>query len=304
VDIVNDWVKIWEKPVAEEKFMIAGWHQWADAGTVSSGLPRHLIGATGAKKMGEIKPHGFYIFQVPGMHHFLRPEIKLEEGHRKELTVRRNEIFYSGNEQKGLFIFVGEEPHLNMEGYAEAFFDVVQVLGVKRVAAVGGVYAAVPYDKDRNVSCAYSLPRMQDELTKYAVQFSDYEGGVSIGTYLADEAERRGIEYLSFYAFVPAYDFSEISEQLQGIGIETDLRAWHELMRRFNRMFGLRLDLSHLERQSAELTQSMEDKIDKLQRQHPQVKGYMEKLYLEFVESPYTPLDDVWEQALGDMLEE
>jgi predicted ATP-grasp superfamily ATP-dependent carboligase len=301
---MNDLIKLWERPVAEEKYMIAGWHQWADAGVISSGLPQYLISQTGARKIGEIKPHGFYMFQVPGMHGFLRPEIKLEEGYRKELTSRNNEFFYIGDDRKGLVIFLGQEPHLNIEGYAEAFFDAVQALGVKRVAVVGGVFAAVPYDRDRDVSCVYSLRGMKDELARYAVKFSDYEGGVSIGTYLADRAEQRGIEYLSFYAFVPAYDLSQISEQLQGIGIETDLRAWHELMRRFNRMFGLRFDLSNLAQQSAELTSTMNDKISELERKHPKVREYMDKLAQDFSETPYTPLDDVWEQALGDMLDE
>ena len=265
-------VELLDKRVAEETYMIAGWRQWADAGNVSSGLPRYLIGQTGAKKIGEIKSHGFYMFQVPGMHHFLRPEIKFDEGYRKELTIRKNEFFYTGNDRKGLVIFLGEEPHLNIEGYAEAFFDATQALRVKRVGVVGGVYAAVPYDRDRDVSCVYSLPPMKEELNKYAVKFSSYEGGVSIGSYLTDQAEHRGIEYFSWYAFVPAYDFSQISEQLQGLGIETDLRAWYELLRRFNRMFGLRLDLSSLERQSAELTSSMDDKIGELEDKFPQVR--------------------------------
>ncbi len=301
---MDDLVKLWEKPAAEEKFMLTGWHQWADAGVVSSGLPRYLISLTGARQIGEIKPYGFYMFQVPGMHHFLRPEIKVEDGYRKELTHRRNEFFYTGNAQKGLVIFLGEEPHLNVEGYAEAFFDAAQALGVKRIAAVGGVYGAVPYNKDRDVSCIYSLRGMKEELSKYAVKFSNYEGGVSIGTYLAAQAEQRGIEYLSFYAFVPAYDFSHISERLQGIGIETDLRAWYELMRRFNRMFGLRLDLSNLEQQSAEIAESMDDKLGELEQKYPQIREYMEKLERDFEETPYSPLDDVWEQALGDMLED
>ena len=301
---MDDLVKLWEKPAAEEKFMLAGWRQCADAGVVSSGLPRYLIDLTSARQIGEIRPHGFYMFQVPGMHHFLRPEIKIEEGYRKELTPRSNEFFYTGNDQKGLVIFLGEEPHLNVEGYAEAFFDAAQALGVKRIAAVGGVYGAVPYNKDRDVSCIYSLRGMKEEMSKYAVKFSNYEGGVSIGTYLATQAEQRGIEYLSFYAFVPAYDFSHISERLQGIGIETDLRAWYELMRRFNRMFGLRLDLSNLEQQSAEITKSMDDKLDELEQKHPKVREYMEKLEQDFEETPYSPLDDVWEQALGDMLED
>ena len=154
---MDDLVELWEKPVAEEKYMIAGWRQWADAGDVSSGLPQYLIEQTGARKIGEIKHDGFYLFQVPGTHHFMRPEIKLSEGYRQELRSQQNEFFYADFDRKGLLIFLGDEPHLNVERYAEAFFDVVKELGVRRVVAVGGVYGAMPYDKDREVSCVYSL---------------------------------------------------------------------------------------------------------------------------------------------------
>ena len=64
--------------------MIVGWRQWADAGGISSELPQYLIEKTGAQKIGEIKPDGFYLFQIPGTHHFLRPEIKLKEGYRQD----------------------------------------------------------------------------------------------------------------------------------------------------------------------------------------------------------------------------
>jgi proteasome assembly chaperone (PAC2) family protein len=306
-------LNLWDRPAAAEKFMIAGWEQWADAGAVSSGLPRYLMNHLRARKIGEIRPDGFYIFQVPGTHHFLRPQIKLADGHTKELEVPTNEFYYAGSEVeeplqrgKGLVIFLGEEPHLNVDHYADVFFDAVSELGVKRVAVLGGVYGAMPYDKDREVSCVYSLREMKEELAKYAVRFSDYEGGASVGTYLAHQAERRGVELIDFYAMVPAYDFSERSPQLQGIRIENDFRAWYELMRRFNHMFDLRVDLSDLERQSRELSSAMDDKVAELERDMPQldVREYMAKVNAEFTELPFMPLDDMWERELRDLFED
>jgi predicted ATP-grasp superfamily ATP-dependent carboligase len=304
---MDDLVELWERPVAEEKYMIVGWHQWADAGAISSGLPEYLIEQTGARKIGEIKPAGFYLFQIPGTHHFLRPEIKLEEGYRKELKSPQNELFYAGNDKKGLVIFLGDEPHLHADQYAEAFFDAVEALNVRRVAAVGGVYGPMPYDRDREVSCVYSLRRMKEELAEYAVKFSNYEGGTTIGTYLVDKAEQRGIEFLIFYAFVPAYDFSQLSVNLQqGVRIESDFKAWYDLMRRFNHMFKLGIDLSGLEKQSEELIASMDAKIDELEREMPQlkIKEYLEKLAEDFAEMSFMPLDDVWERELGDLFED
>jgi proteasome assembly chaperone (PAC2) family protein len=293
------------KPSAADIYMIAGWEQWADAGAVSSELPRYLINQTGAKRIGRVDSDPFYLFQIPGTHGFLRPEIKMQEGYRVALTTHKNEVYYSGDEQRGLVIFTGEEPHVNAERYAEAFFNVAKELGVKRVAALGGVYGAMPYDKDREVSCSYSLPKMKEELKEYAVRFSNYEGSVSLGSYLTDHAEKVGMEYFTFYAFVPAYDFTHLSQQLQGMRIENDFRAWYELMRRFNHMFHLGIDLSDLERQSESLTASVVTKLNELQDKLPQVnvKAYIESLAANFDETPFMPLD-VWERGLGDLFDD
>jgi len=300
---MNDLIRLWEIPDAAE-YMIAGWHQWADAGDVSSGLSKYLIEQTAARRIGEMEPDGFYLFQIPGTHHLLRPAVKLSDGYRETLEERRNEFFYSGGDENGFLIFLGEEPHQNAECYAEGFFDAVEELGVKRVAALGGVHGPVPYDRERDISCVYSLPRMKDELAQCAVRFSDYEGGATITTYLADKAEARGVEFFSFYAFVPAYNFSEFSMISHQVAIEEDFKAWYDLMRRLDHMFRLGLDLSDLARRSDELIVAWEAKIDHLARAMPRlgVSGYMEKVNEDFAERRFMPFSDFWEQVLGDLI--
>jgi proteasome assembly chaperone (PAC2) family protein len=299
---MTDSLNLWEKPAATEKFMLAGWRQWADAGCISSELPQFFIEQIGAGKIGEIRPNGFYLFQLPGTHHFLRPVIKLEDGHRAELTTQKNEFFYAGDADKGTVIFLGDEPHINVEGYADAFFDAVEALGVRRVLAVGGVYGPMPFDRDREVSCTYSLPGMRDELTRYAVRFSNYEGGATIGTYLASRAEERGIEFVVFYGFVPAYDFSELSSELPDVRIEDDHKAWYDILRRVTYMFGLRADLSELAQESDELQTTIAAKIAELMRSSAgaQVREFMDKINAEFEEMSFTPLD-AWEEGLDDI---
>jgi proteasome assembly chaperone (PAC2) family protein len=303
---MDELIELTEKPVAEEIYMLAGWRQWADAGAISSALPHYLVELMGARRIGRIKTRGFYLFQVPGMHHLFRPEIKLEDGYPKELGLRKNDIYYAGDEHKGLVIFLGDEPHLDAERYAEAFFNIAKELNVKRVVGVGGVYASVPYDKDRHVSCTYSLRSMKKEMGNYTVRFSNYEGGVSIGSYLASFAKQLGIEYCGLYAFVPMYDFSELSPRLQGVSIENDFKAWHDLMRRVDYMFGLRLNLSDLERQADKLVRSMDAKVEEIVKKHPSadVKEYLAKLAEDFTEMSFMPLDEVWERELGDILKD
>lgn len=301
-----DLIELLETPVAEEIYMIAGWHQWADAGEVSSGLPHYLIAHTHARKIGEIKPRDFYLFQIPGTHHLLRPEVSLHDGYRQNMMLPKNEFFYSGNDKKGLVLFLGNEPHLNAEEYADALLDVAQQLNVKRAIAVGGVFGAVPYDKDRQISCSYSLRHMKDELAEYAVAFSNYEGGISISTFLIQRAEERGLEMFGFYPLVPAYNFSPIPATFQGLRIDKDYRAWYELMRRLNHMFGLSIDLSELSRQSENLTLSMEGKVEELKREIPDVDvdQVLEEITGDFIEQSFMPLDDVWERELGDIIDD
>jgi hypothetical protein len=147
---------------------------------------------------------------------------------------------------------------------------------------------------------------MKDELSKYAVKFSDYEGGTTISMYLAHGAEARGIEFFRFCAFVPSYDFSKLSTLVQPISIERDFKAWHDLMIRLDHMFGLAMDLSDLDKRSEKLLSEWDAKIAQVARTMPQleVKSYMEKVNEEFSEMSFEPLSDVWEEALGDLLDD
>jgi proteasome assembly chaperone (PAC2) family protein len=303
-------LELFERPEAKEIYMIAGWRQWADGGEVSSGLPEYLIETLGARKIGSIRPDGMYLFQTPVSQFLFRPRVKFEEGYRVEMSGPRNDVYYWGDEDRGLVIFIGDEPQLNAERYAEAFFEIATELKVKKIAATGGVYAVVPFDKERNFSCTYSLPGMKADMRDYAVGLSDYEGPVSIGSFLNDRAEKLGLQYFAWYAFVPMYDLSRVTQQQQQpLTVEQDYTAWHDLMRRLNHMFGLKLDLSDLAAKSADLTAQLTESVDELSRQMPNfpVQEYLAKLTAEFEERPFRPedkLSDVWTDALGDLFDE
>lgn len=295
-----------EQPNCKELYMIVGWRQWADAGSISSGLPEYLIELTEAREIGEIKDNGFYIFQIPGTHHLMRPVIKMNEGQRESLERPNNKIYFTGDEEKGLLIFLGDEPHLNIERYSEAFFEIVNTLGVKRTAVVAGVYGSMPYDRDREIGCMYSKPSMKSEMDQYAVRYSGYHGGASIGTYLLDYATTHEIEYFGFYGFSPAYEFPGESQHPQGLRVEHDYKAWLDIMLRLEHMFKLGIDLSELERESQNLIDTMDSKVAELEKEMPQldIKAYFATLDAEFTERSFVPLDDVWADGLDDLFDE
>lgn len=303
---MNELIELSEKPSVLDAALIAGWRQWADAGATSSDLPRYLIELMHARQIGALKSDPFYLFQVPGTHSLFRPEIKLEDGYRTALHVKQNNIYFADNHCKPLLIFLGDEPQLNAERYADAFFDLLKEFRIRRTITLGGVYGSVPYDKEREISCTYSRPHLKDELAEYAVSFSNYEGGVSIGSYFLDRAEKRGLEYLVFYAVVPMYDLTQLSPLLQTLLVEQDHKAWYDVMRRVNHMLKLGLDLSDLERESRKLIQTFDAKIDDLEKTMPQVniRAHLKKVTENFVEPSFMQLDEVWKKGLGDLFKD
>ncbi|NLE44761.1 MAG: PAC2 family protein [Chloroflexi bacterium] len=298
---MNDLVELYERP-SEISYMLAGWHQWADAGSVSSGLPQYLIRHLHARKIGAIKPDGFYLFQIPATHHLLRPVVKLKDGYRQELSGRQNEIHYAGDR---FAIFIGEEPHQKEDEYAAAFLDMVEELGVKRVVIAGGVNGPVPYDKNREFSCVYSLPSMREDLGRYAVRFSNYEGGSTIGAYLAHKAEERNIEVAVFYAMVPSYQFADASAMARVMSMDDDFKAWYDLMRRVNYMFGLDIDISDLERKGKALAATWRTELQQLgELSDLEVQEYLDEVSRDFAETTFEPLSSAWEDAIEDLFGE
>lgn len=298
---MTDAQEIWERPEADEIFMLVGWRQWADAGSISSGLPKYLIQQAGARKIASIKPDGFYLFQIPGTHDLVRPVVRFDDGFPAKLETQRNEFYYAGDNARGIVYFIGDEPHMDAERYVQTLLDTARILKVKTIVGFGGVYGELPYDKERMVSSIYSLPTLKDELSSLAVNLSDYHGGASIGSYVCRRASEQNMRYISFYAFVPTYDFSRFEALGKSIRLENDYVAWLGVMRRVNYLLGLELDLADLERKSERLIRVVGDKVEELDREAPQagIRAYMDQLSNDFQEVSFMPLDDVWEQELG-----
>ena len=294
-----------EKPVAKDINMLIGWRQWADAGSVSSGLPQYLIEQSKAYKIGEIDTSGFYLFQIPGTHDLVRPVVKFKDGYPEFLEQERNEFFYAGDEARGLVYFLGDEPHLDVERYINTLLQAAKTLRVKRIIGFGGVYGELPYNKERMISSTYSQKYLKAELENLSVSFSDYHGGGSIGSYLCRRAAEQGIEYISLYAFVPTYDFSSTSREASGIQIENDFMAWLGIMRRVDYLLKMNFEFSDLEAKSQRLVKLIDAKIEEIAKNFPDanVHEYLQRLEEDFEEVIFEPLQDLWEDEINRLFD-
>lgn len=292
-------------PKSEDLSLVIGWRQWADAGSVSSGLPQYLAQQTKADLIGSIRPDGFYIFQVPGTHDLVRPVVKFNQGHPEELQVPENEIYFSGDEKRGLVFLIGDEPHLDIERYTSVILRLAKKCGARRIIGLGGIYGEVPYDKERLVTGIYSLPRMKEEVARLAVSLSDYEGGASIGSYLCKRAGDQGMEYIGLYAIVPAYDFSGDEENGNSLRLENDFGAWLTVTRRLNYILKMEIDLEDLEARSKELVDVVRSKVDEVDQAAPQlgIRAMLTRISEGFTEVVFNPLDEVWEDEIKRLMD-
>ncbi|GAB5491909.1 MAG: hypothetical protein Phog2KO_21240 [Phototrophicaceae bacterium] len=289
-----------EKPQHDTMYMLMGWRQWADAGSISSGLPKYLAQETNARKIGTIKSDGFYIFQFPGTHDLARPVIRFENGYATELESPHNDIYYSEVDGNGIIYLIGDEPHLDVERYVSTILDLAEMFNVKRMVGFGGVFAEVPYEKHRIVSSTYSLHSLKQEIDKLSVNLSDYHGGASIGSVMSKRAGERNLEYVSFYAFVPTYDLSRFASLENTIRLENDFMAWLGVMRRVNFFLNTKFDLTELEGKSNQLIEVLNDKVLELQSlSSSSIKDYFDQLSEGFEEEIFDPLDDLWENELN-----
>ena len=279
----NDLLVLEKEIIKPEKptFMIAGFNQWANTGNVSSGIPEYLIDKLHARKVGHIHKDDFYLFQLPGSHFMFRPPVKYVEGYEEDYQEEPvNDFHYAEISGKGLIIFIGTEPNQHEDMYVNTLLDGAKELGVKRIIVPAGVGVEVPFDKERLVSCTYSLKQMQEELRNYALKFSNYDMNATIGMVINHYSKKRGIESVRMSVRTPNYQVP--------ITIPGDKRAMYDILRRIRYMFGINLDLSDLEKESKQQVSDFKKELKRLYIGHPelesQITAYMEQIEKGFEE--------------------
>jgi len=270
-------VIIAEKPKLRHPYMVCGISGWIDGGEAATGSIQYLVGKVGAKRFAEIPIDRFHLFQAPGQLS-LRPRIRMEDGILKEHRFPQNQFFYwvNPNADNDLILFLGTEPNLNWEEYAEAILDVAEEFAVVTIYLLGGVLDKTPHTREPGVSCACSSDQLKEEMRKYSVQFSNYEGPGSFSTTLLHICQNRRGQMVSITAratYYPEFD----------IVIPHNPKTIRAVVRRLNHLLHLNLDISDLDRQAEEF----EAKISFMASQNPRFQAYVEELEKDFTEVKY-----------------
>ena len=271
-----------EKPELRQPYLICGINGWVDGGEAATGTTQYLIKKLKAKKFAEMPLDRYHVFQVPGQLS-LRPQIKIADGLLKQHVFPRNEFFYwvDPHSAHDLILYLGTEPNTNWEEYAENILNLAADYSASRIYVLGGVLDKTPHTREAGVFCACTSKELRQEMLKYSMQSSNYEGPGSFSITMLHLSQKRKMPMVSIIARSTYYpEFN--------IVIPRNPKAIKAVVLRLNSLLHLNLDLSDLDQESDEL----EVKLNFMASHNQEFQAYIEELEKEYVEVKYeAPLD-------------
>lgn len=256
-----------------------GFSGWMDSGDVSTGTVQALINKLQARHFARIDPQSLYIYNFPGTLEWasmFRPHARIKDGTIEEYAFPSNDFYYDA--KTNLILFVGKEPNMKWEDYADSLFSVCKRFEVGMIYFVGSVSSLVPHTREPRLMCVASRPQLKERFKHYGVKFTNYEGPASMATYLCSRCRGLNIDMVNLIAAVPAY--------VQG----NNPKCIEAMTRRLIGMLDLSLDLDDLKR----VTEDFEHKLNELVSQQPDLAGNITRL-----EEDYD--NDIFDNELGEL---
>lgn len=225
---------------------------WMDGGDVSTGSVRAIMGRRDVRQVARIEPDDFYLYNFPGSMEvatLFRPHVKYEDGVVTEFDLPTN-IFWA-DESANLVFFVGKEPNLRWQAFADCIFALAKRVGVSRIIFMGSFGGSVPHTREPRLFGSVSEPALRELLDEHGLRPSEYEGPGSFATMLLSESRKHGIEMLSLVAEIPSY--------LEG----TNPLSIEAIARRLARIIGQPIDLASMRETSNEWESQVTAAVEK-----------------------------------------
>jgi len=272
-------LNIYKKPSLNNPRILLGLSGWMDGGKVSTGTIKHLIKKLDAQRFAEIEPEGFYIYNFPGsmeISSLFRPHTRIKNGLIESYEAPTDTFYY--NEKNNLILFLGKEPNLQWQEFADCIFSLCSEFGVKTVYFIGSVAGLVPHTREPRIFCSVSDEKLKETLGHYGVKFTDYEGPASIVTYLTANCNKHGFSMASLVATVPAY--------VQG----NNPKCVEAVIRRLAGILELQIELDDLR----EISDEFEKRLSDIVQDQPELAGNITKL-----EEDYD--NEIFNSEMGDL---
>jgi len=277
-----DSLKYDTRPVLRSPYIICGLNGWVNGGNVSTGGIEYLIRQLKAEKFVEMPASRYHVYQTPSAQN-LRPIFKMKDGIIIESIFPKNQFYFALNHASDhdIILFLGTEPNLNWEEYADTVVALASDFGAYRLYTFGGVLDRSPYTREPIMSCTCTSVRVRSEMEKYNVSFLSREGPASINLMLLHACKKRGLDGVNLTVRAPYYPEFKIT-------IDYSPKSVKAILSRLSHLMGLETDFSELNKE----IDRMERKLDLVRQQNLQFNTYMEEIEKNYSEMPYQePLD-------------
>lgn len=210
-------------------------------GQVGKLVAEHMIEEFGAVKIAEITSI------------FFPPQVLIDENGVARLT--RNEVYLVNKDDHSIAFLVGDVQSGSAEGHyllAEAYLDIAEGLGVKRIYTLGG-YGTGHLQEEIQVFGAVNDPALRESAEKAGVVFSkDEPGGGIIGAsgLLLSLGAERGMEGMCLMGETSGYI--------------VDPKSAHAVLGILSALTGLDIDDTKLEERATEM-EGIVEKIRELE---------------------------------------
>ncbi len=280
-------LNIYKRPRLSNPRLLLGFSGWMDGGRVSTGTVKCLIDKLNAQRFAEIEPEGFYIYSFPGsmeLTALFRPYTHIKDGLIEKYEVPADAFYY--DEKNNLILFLGKEPNLNWEAFAECIYSLCAEFGVKLMYFMGSIAGLVPHTREPRFLCSFSDAEIKKSFEHYVVRFTNYEGPASFITLLTANAHKRNLSMATLIATIPAY--------VQG----DNPKCIEAVTRRITGILELQLDLDDMR----DVGDDFEKKLNEIIQEQPELADNIHKLEEDYDNEIFdSEMDDLkqWLQEQG-----
>jgi proteasome assembly chaperone (PAC2) family protein len=278
-----DNVKFHSKPALRKPYIICGLNGSFNAGNVSVGGVNYFINQFHGVEFAEMPASRYHIYQIAGSES-LRPVFKMQDGLIVESLLPVNQFYYATNpgSEHDLILFLGYEPSLNWEEYAETIVDLACDFGAARLYTFCGLLDRVPYTREPLISCTCTDIKVKQEMEKYHVTYSNREGMASFGQMLIYACKEKGVEGVNFTVRVPCYpEFNVL--------LGDSPRSLKAVLVRLKDMIHFDMNFDELD----SMIKEMEGKLNFVRQQNPNFNTFIEELEKRYIEMPYQESLDI-----------
>jgi proteasome assembly chaperone (PAC2) family protein len=226
---------------------------WMDGGLVSTGTVQRIMDDRKVVEAARIEAEPFYLYNFPGsmdVAAMFRPQIKIVDGLIDgELGMPTN-IFHVDS-SANLVFFLGREPNMLWQTFADCIFEMASQLGVKRIIFMGSFGGTVPHTREPRMYGSVSHEHLRPVLARHGLRLSNYEGPAGFSSLLVAQSPARGIEMISLVAEIPGY--------LEGL----NPRSIEAVTRRLAALLGQPADLEAMRKASDEWELHVTEAVEK-----------------------------------------